>query len=245
MNRKQLNQHIKLAIKWRQFKSAEDCQSGFTIIESLIALVVVAILLSAIAPVIVLSVATRVQSKRVESGTQAARAYLDGVRSGSIDAPKQFQQLTEVNSTTKVFTSQRGTFSEVDAPNSTLPTCTSPTKGYCSDTATSSLYCIDLDGGGCTSTSSKDFIIQAFRSSPNATADDPDKGYLLGVRVYRAGGFKGTGTTLRTQQGGSKSSTFTSGLGDRQAPVFETATEIASKATKYQDYCDRFGGCQQ
>jgi prepilin-type N-terminal cleavage/methylation domain-containing protein len=244
MNRKQLNQHTELAIKWRQFKSVKDCQSGFTIIESLIALVVVAILMSAIAPVIVLSVATRVQSKRVESGTQAARAYLDGVRAGSIDAPKQFKQLTEVNSS-KGFTSQRDIFSQVAAPNATLPTCTSPTRGYCSDTATSSLYCIDLDGGGCTNTSNKDFIIQAFRSSPNATADEPDKGYLLGVRVYRAGGFKGTGTTLKTQQGGSKSSTCTSGLGDRQAPVFETATEIASKGTKYQDYCDRFGGCQQ
>jgi type II secretory pathway pseudopilin PulG len=35
-----------------------------------------------IAPVLVLSVATRVQARRVELGTQAARTYIDGVRSG-------------------------------------------------------------------------------------------------------------------------------------------------------------------
>jgi len=44
-------------------------QFGFTIVESLMAIVVVAILMTAISPVIILSVATRVQARRVELAT--------------------------------------------------------------------------------------------------------------------------------------------------------------------------------
>ncbi|MHC5822941.1 MAG: prepilin-type N-terminal cleavage/methylation domain-containing protein, partial [Nostoc sp.] len=62
-------------------------ESGFTIIESLVALLVVAILLTAIAPVIVLATATRVQSRRVELATQAAKTFIDGIRTGAITAP--------------------------------------------------------------------------------------------------------------------------------------------------------------
>jgi prepilin-type N-terminal cleavage/methylation domain-containing protein len=62
-------------------------QGGFTIIESLVAIVVVSILLAAIAPVIILSVATRVQARRVEFATQAAKSYIDGVRTKQIDPP--------------------------------------------------------------------------------------------------------------------------------------------------------------
>ena len=62
--------------------------SGFTIIESLVAIIVVGILMTAIAPTIVLSVATRVQARRVEVATDAAQSYIDGVRSGTIEPPK-------------------------------------------------------------------------------------------------------------------------------------------------------------
>lgn len=62
-------------------------QSGFTIIESLLAIIIVSLLMTAVAPVIALSVATRVQAKRVELATAAAKSYIDGVRSGSIKPP--------------------------------------------------------------------------------------------------------------------------------------------------------------
>ena len=57
---------------------------GYTIIESLVAMIVVSVLMIAIAPVMAFSVATRVQARRVELATQAARAYIDALRTGAI-----------------------------------------------------------------------------------------------------------------------------------------------------------------
>ncbi|MEG4045003.1 prepilin-type N-terminal cleavage/methylation domain-containing protein [Microcoleus sp. Pol17_C1] len=61
--------------------------SGYTIIESLVAMIVVSVLMIAIAPVMAYSVATRVQARRIELATQAARAYIDALRTGAIKYP--------------------------------------------------------------------------------------------------------------------------------------------------------------
>ena len=57
-------------------------EAGFTIIESLVAILVVSALLTAIAPVIGISAANRVQAKRIEQAANASRAYLDSLRTG-------------------------------------------------------------------------------------------------------------------------------------------------------------------
>jgi prepilin-type N-terminal cleavage/methylation domain-containing protein len=62
---------------------------GYTIIESLVAMIVVSVLMIAIAPVMAFSVATRVQARRIELATQAARAYIDALRTGAIASPDQ------------------------------------------------------------------------------------------------------------------------------------------------------------
>jgi len=62
---------------------------GYTIIESLVAMIVVSVLMIAIAPVMAFSVATRVQARRVEQATQAARTYIDALRTGAIASPTQ------------------------------------------------------------------------------------------------------------------------------------------------------------
>jgi prepilin-type N-terminal cleavage/methylation domain-containing protein len=62
---------------------------GYTIIESLVAMIVVSVLMIAIAPVMAFSVATRVQARRVELATQAARAYIDALRTGAGPSPDQ------------------------------------------------------------------------------------------------------------------------------------------------------------
>ena len=113
-------------------------ESGFTIIESLIAIIVVAILLVAIAPVLALSVATRVQARRVELATQAAKAYIDGVSSGTIPTPT-----TEINDKKLL-------------------------NGAAAPTQLSDLYCVDLDSGGCSANSSRDLAVQGFRTQGEA-----------------------------------------------------------------------------
>jgi prepilin-type N-terminal cleavage/methylation domain-containing protein len=231
-------------------------QSGFTIVESLVAMLIISILMTVIAPVIVLSVGNRVQARRVELASGAARAYIDGVESGIIEPPKHTITLDEVDDN-KNFNAQRLLFAGVATPLAAegLP-CKANTTGnsYCSNTLFSSLYCIDLDRNGCSINSAKDLVVQAFRSfTPISTDDnrsvspvstDADKGYLLGIRVYRADAFsddtpiaKSDSETKRTQL------TFSSGLGNRKTPLVEMTTEIVTNKATFRDMCDRLG-CQ-
>jgi len=247
--------------------------SGFTIIECLVAIIMVSILMTAVAPVIVLSVATRVQARRVEQATMAGRNYIDAVQSGTISMPQNVVPLyeaeaTTVGATTKEYLgSDRANFAEVAAPPSTPISCSSditanPYYPYCtdndpttSDPNAPSLYCVDNDGGGCTSGSNRDFIVQGFRSV-RATApgvpdpnDDGSGGYVLGVRVYRADAFDGAATLQTTRlNSGKKVATYTGGKGNQFAPLAEFTTEIPSQAEAgsgdaMKNLCDRLGGC--
>jgi type II secretory pathway pseudopilin PulG len=206
----------------------------------------------AIAPAVVLSVGTRLQARRVELATQAARTYVDGVRSGSIATPNFIKVLNEVNLTNPSapkFDPKRDIFSQVTSPaaislaSCTIPTSTtggtsSPQGYYCynklptdmSDRETyQSLYCVNLDGGGCASNSrsSKNMIVQAFRIASSAT-DTGSGGYVMGVRVYRLDVFDGSNTVLKkTQETSRRTATYTAGVGDRTSPLVELTTEIA------------------
>lgn len=212
----------------QQPQPSPSSQSGFTILESLIAIVVVAILLTAIAPAIVLSVATRVQARRVELGTQAARSYVDGLKTGSIPAP-------EVSTSVSI-----DNFRNVAAPSPSALTCTN--NSYCTSPASASLFCIDGNSdGACTNAKPDDLIIQAVRY--NSISTDATQGYLLGVRVYRADAFRDSGTILRSSTGVRRAQqTFRGTLGQRKAPILEFTTEVAASAT-YDTYCQRLGGC--
>lgn len=244
MTYKQFSKSVKFVTKTSKVKSANS-QAGFTIIESLMAIVVASILLAAIAPVLTLSVATRVQAKRVELGTQAARAYIDGVRSGAIIAPSHKILLSEVSGNNKVFDSERVDFVKAGGTPTQNLSCASLTAGYCTNTATSSIYCINRDANsGCSGI--QDFVIQAFRSTTSTTEDDAEKGYILSVRVYRADAFN-NGRALKI---GEQQATFTGGLGNRQVPLIEVSTEVIPRNNDtnfggdYNSYCERFGGCR-
>ncbi|MGI2906113.1 hormogonium polysaccharide secretion pseudopilin HpsB [Tolypothrix sp. VBCCA 56010] len=207
-------------------------QKGFTIIESLVAIVVVSVLLAAIAPVIVLSVATRVQARRVEFATQAAKSYIDGVRTKQIEPPS-----APSDSLLKDFPAPTNPGSLNCAANS-----------YCTTTGTTStgtppsptnLYCIDLDGDNtCKNSSTTDMVVQVFRNKTSAT------GYALGVRVYRANAFKSGITFKASRDSVKQQQTFTggTGLGNQQAPLVEMSTDITDTVPSYGDLCNRLQG---
>lgn len=202
-------------------------QNGFTIIESLMAILVVSVLLAAIAPVLALSVANRVNTKRIELASQAARAYIDGVRAQVITTPAP----PPVNTTA---------LAEFPAPTTT-GTFSCSANSYCTNTATSTaptnLYCIDSDGdGNCTHTSVRDLIVQAFRFNPSSTVST--RGYSMGVRVYRADAFARTSTLERGIES-AKQSSFNGTLGRRTVPLVELTTEISEAEPKWSDICDR------
>jgi prepilin-type N-terminal cleavage/methylation domain-containing protein len=201
---------------------------GYTIIESLVAMIVVSVLMIAIAPVMAFSVATRVQARRVELATQAARTYIDALRTGAITIrpPSQRDQGFPIQVTTQ------------NVADATAPT----------DIMT--LYCVDMDGiGGCQVNSTKDFYVQgAWRNQSNPP--DPTKtGYELMVRVYRADSFASGVTLNQNPQSGRKQSVVGSGLGDRTMPVVEMTTQIPptkeGSASPYRSLCTRIpDGCK-
>jgi hypothetical protein len=184
----------------------------------------------------------------VEQGTQAARDYIDGVRSGKVALPGASRVLTDIGA-------QRDLFASVPAPppnplsncdqatGTDYPYCQNPTGASQSNF---SLYCVDLDGdGGCTSGNPRDMIVQAFRSrtTPTPAGDNGSKGYLLGVRVYRADAFDGGSALQKTAKEngevGKAAATYAGGLGNQKLPLVEMTTEITPRGTEFSDLCKR------
>ncbi|MEG3894348.1 MULTISPECIES: hormogonium polysaccharide secretion pseudopilin HpsB [unclassified Microcoleus] len=202
---------------------------GYTIIESLVAMIVVSVLMIAIAPVMAFSVATRVQARRTELATQAARTYIDALRTGAL---RPNDPTNPGFPTTRVLAPQ---------PVAQAPILTD----------TNALYCVDVDGNGCEISSNKDFYVQgAWQSSnppaPNTT-DPRTIGYKLMVRVYRADSFAPGAPGLKSDPWNArKQSIVGSGLGDRTMPVVEMTTEIPPTtnggSSAYRSLCSRLQG---
>ncbi len=153
----------------QQQNLSQPRDGGYTIIESLVAMIVVSVLMIAIAPVMAFSVATRVQARRMELATQAARSYIDALRVGAIK-PKD------------------------DDPTS-LEGFPVPDDNAAAPIDSTKLYCVNLDEkDNCQDGSKKDFYVQGVRP---AGAKPTETGYSLTVRVYRADGFPGKMTTLQ------------------------------------------------
>lgn len=199
---------------------SQSPEGGYTLMEGLVAMTMVAALMVAVAPVIAFSVGTRVQARRIELGAQAARSYIDAVRSNPLsdddggNAPEILVQ--NPNSTA--------------APNGGSLIC--PTDGdYCGSPPNKdlALYCIDGgDGGGCTSDSLTDMVIQTGRYNP--TSADANQGYQLMVRVYRGDAFQET-----TLEKGTQQSSVTNAIGNRKQPVIEIVTEIGPTDSPFQN----------
>jgi prepilin-type N-terminal cleavage/methylation domain-containing protein len=147
----------------QQQNLSQSRHGGYTIIESLVAMIVVSVLMIAIAPVMAFSVATRVQARRVELATQAARAYIDALRTEAIRP------------------SGSTPASEPGFPTDATTAPTDKTILYCFKSEETNQNC---------GISKKDFYVQGIRSSG---ANPTDTGYSLIVRVYRADGFSSGG----------------------------------------------------
>ncbi|NEP14338.1 MAG: type II secretion system protein [Symploca sp. SIO2C1] len=211
------------------YKSPKSTQRGFTIIESLIAILVLAILLAGVAPVIFLSVASRVNARRIERATEAARTYMDGVRVGAIPAPA-----VEIGDAPDPTTNTGSATFIQDAPAPVAANLPATVDW----TVDSGFYCFDLDEtAGCNAGSPLDLVIQGFRTATRTTASE---GYRLGVRIYRAQAF--AGGNLETNVSGGTQSAFTGTLGNIQAPLVEMTTDIAPSgvnAGSLSEWCAR------
>ncbi len=199
----------------QQQNLSQSRDGGYTIIESLVAMIVVSVLMIAIAPVMAFSVATRVQARRVELATQAARTYIGALRTGAIKFDDEGFPIPAGG----------------ELADARVPTLTET-------------YCVDMDGDmttqPCQTRSNKEFRVQGawLNKDVTGTTDPTSKGYQLLVRVYRADSFDGT-VPLRPPKN-AKQSVVGSGLGDKTIPVVEMSTEIpASGDPSIRSFSDR------
>ena len=192
---------------------------------------IASILLVAIAPMVTLSVAARVQGRRVDLATQAARSYIDGLRSGAIDPPG--------NNNADFTVDNLGV-----APPTSLP-------GSPAIALNQGITCLDKNLNTlktCSSTFYQAFmVVQAFRSKESSTtaaiADEDQKkqaiqkeGYCLGVRVYRADAFQNGSAPTQTQP---SKSPWTSSLTSKKYPLVVMKTQIINQ-TSFEDFQKRF-----
>jgi prepilin-type N-terminal cleavage/methylation domain-containing protein len=233
--------------------SSPPPQGGYTIMESLVAMVIVAVLMSAVAPVIVLSVGMRVQARRIELGAQAARSYIDAVRSGQLDPPQGFASDDEITASALTECSQ------TDATTGKLQYCATSII----DVNKGQFYCVDNDGDEkCTPESMTDMMVQGAIILPSGTltssqsqyisdmasADSEGKselGYSLWVRVYRASAFKSSvklpdeGAASAVNNAGL-SSRYTSGGEEKERPLYTGTADVSpTDDNSFQKYRDR------
>jgi len=204
-------------IKFLKFQNPPPTsESGYTILEGIMAILMVTVMLTLVGPVIAFSVGTRVQAKRIELASQAAKTYVDSLRAGSLPPPVDN---TPDTSALKVR----------PAPNSgNLDCASSPTnvQGFCNNTKT--LYCVSFDGNNtCLNNSLVDMVVQAQACYPTGTTDIKDKGYHLLVRVYRANAF---GNLTDGFKAGKSDSSVTNALGDPSKPLTTFTTYIVPNA---------------
>ncbi|MBW4559885.1 MAG: hormogonium polysaccharide secretion pseudopilin HpsB [Mojavia pulchra JT2-VF2] len=228
-----------------QQKTSSSSDSGFTIIESLIGIVVVAILLAAISPVLVMSTAIRVQSRRIEKATQAASTFIDGVRTNSIKTPGEYSNDNKI---------------PLDPATAADPrlledNLISLTQMPVPDTKDDNdLYLFKKDGIichtseiGCTKNSDspfEEFYIQARQII--VTGSGANDGYRLALRVYRADvDFEKPLLASSKDDSGNTTkqtaSVVTEGLGNQQAPAIERTVDIGNVSTTFQALCNRLG----
>lgn len=142
-------------------------EQGLTLIECLVAIVLVALVASSIAPALVLSVATRVQSQKSEQALQLAQSEIDQVRLRVEQGGATVAQLPLVADNAmadadiaNVPGPQYGAFATDPRPTVTQ---TRP---------------VDITGDG-----QPDYAVQIFRT-PGLVENDVPLAFNLGVRVY-------------------------------------------------------------
>lgn len=173
-------------------RAAND--SGLTLLECLVAIAVIGITTAVMAPVMVFSMATRVQSQKAEQALQIAQGEVEKVRllierGGNYSVPLASYPITSTASVA-------GTLAPTSAAAAFSSTTTNVAK----------LVNIDSDAAN-------EFAVQVFRSTGSTPTTSPVPiAFELGVRVYDIRAFQATNPSLVTS---TAALSFTSGEGQR------------------------------
>jgi prepilin-type N-terminal cleavage/methylation domain-containing protein len=161
--------------------------AGFTLIESLVAMMVISITVISITPPILWATATRVQNRRAEQAVQLAQSEIDRVR---VSVDRQQYLLNEVPPQTTVGGVRPNPLAPVRIRNeklrSIVPACNRDDGTQPNDSG--DLIPVDTDpetDGSCR----PEFLVQVFRGQDargpaNTNTQSPPDGFVMGVRVY-------------------------------------------------------------
>lgn len=138
-------------------------QAGLTLLECLVAIVVIAFSAAAVAPALVLTVATRVQSQKADQALRLAQSEIDEAR---LLMERGEAEVNNLPISVPVITDVRS----VAAPTVFVP----------NPATASEARLVDVDGDG-----SADFAIQAYRDEGFfPTGSSTPLNFAMGVRVY-------------------------------------------------------------
>lgn len=189
-------------------------EQGLTLIECLVAIVMVALVAGSIAPVMVISVASRVNSQKAEQALGIAQAELDRTRTLVAQGNYATADLPPVGNKTGGTITEQDDISSVLGPDLTVTASTSFARAVP----------VGTDGNEKLNAADQAFRVQRFRSPGyTATGASVPMAFTMGVRVYD---IQATGQgNLPTD---AASIGLTGGTGERtQRPLAALYTTIA------------------
>jgi len=191
--------------------SKKSSEQGFTLLESLMGIVVIGLVLAVMGPPLLFVAGTRIQHQRAEQAMQLAQSQVDQVRLLMVQGQNQPLNLPCVTS---------------DSISSTAaPTILTANAVAASTTATCTNGGVWSDIQKIVSVNSDNFLVQVFRDQGVADTSGNLIAFRMGVRVYGPQVFTSSnfGKTLQTQ---STSLTFTT-FPSTQKPMAVLFTEVS------------------
>ena len=209
-------------------------QAGLTLIECLVAIVMVAIVGAIVAPAMVISVATRVQSQKATQALGIAQSEIDRVRLLVERGDEYVSELPPKLPDTEIDALDNELeLAQVDGPDAVFDLGDWQDNSVTWDTFTQS-FPVDIDNDG-----EADFAVQSFRS-PGQTADGTENtdpvAFILGVRVYDHRAVENTSDNLPADRQASLK--MTSGEGERLERPLATLYSSIALSEDDQAFCN-------
>ena len=190
---------------------SQGSEAGLTLIECIVAILLISITVTMVTPPIFLAVATRIQNQRIEQALQLGQSEIDRIKlmvnRGAYtndDLPPEMTSasLVEMSAPTALQADRDAVYAATGGSDS-------PTDAFAVD--------IDSDGDA-------DFAVQAFRNEGQANTTGDLVAFGMGVRVYSARAFDG-GTPTDTEQ---LTASFVAGDGAQlNNPLITLYTDVA------------------
>jgi len=203
-------------------------EEGMTLLEALVAIVVLTIVLGSIAVPVAITVGSRVQNREVEQAQQIAQSFAEQTRlqlsllstwtyagtTPSITSATPTLSYSPLGSIPQLPAASYSTVASVPAPTTN---CNITGPNYTASCAANTLFGYDLDKDGVS-----DFYVQTFRVSDVRSPSNEVIGFDMGVRVYPLESLTKLGSLTTTR----RSLGFTSGIGDPTEPIATLYTSL-------------------